>query len=180
MENLPALRAVAFAANRRLLHVQQIDQDPTIGQDAFDHLTRPLEVDGQRASGLRFGDPVVLAAMTALLMFPLLPQGFSNQDLREKLARLLVRSADQITPGAMSYQLRRLRLRGLIERIAGTHRYRLTESGLRTALFYTCSHSQVIRPLGASLADPDNSPQNRILGQLQTLLQADPELKDAA
>jgi len=35
----------------------------------------------------------------------------------------------------MSYELRRLRLHGLIERLSKTHRYRLTDEGLRTVLF---------------------------------------------
>jgi hypothetical protein len=170
IENLPALRAVAFAANRRLLHVQRIDHDPTIGQDAFDELTRPRQVDGQRVSGLRFGDPTVLAVMTALLMFRLLPEGFSNRNVREILARLLVRSLDQITPGRMTYQLRRLRLRSLIERIDRTNRYRLTVAGIKTALFYTCSLSHVIRPLHATLNDPSPGLQQRILRQLQPLV----------
>ena len=141
LENLPALREAAFAANRRLLSVQQIDRDPTIGQDAFDEMTRPLVVDGQRASGLRFGDPAVLAVMTALLMFCFLPEGFSNRILRETITQMLVRSLDEITPSQLTYQLRRLRLRGLNHRISQTHRYQLTETGLRTALFYTCSLS---------------------------------------
>jgi hypothetical protein len=162
---------VAFAANRRLLRVQRIDHDPAVGQDRFDELTRPREVDGQRVSGLRFGDPTVLAVMTALLMFRLLPEGFSNRNLREILARLLVRPADQITPGQMSYQLRRLRLRSLIDRLPHTHRYQLTEEGVRTALFYTCSLSHVIRPLPACLDAPDGSLQQRFLRRLQPLVE---------
>lgn len=180
IENLPALRAVAFAANRRLLNVQQIDHDPTIGQDAFDQMTRPTEVDGQRVSGLRFGDPVVLAVMTALLMFRLLPKGFSNRDLREKVARLLVRPPDDITPGQMTYQLRRLRLRGLIERIPATHRYSLTEAGARTALFYTCALSQVVRPVHATLTPSDNTLQQDILRKLQAFVQTASQLNAAA
>jgi hypothetical protein len=179
MQNLPALRAVAFAANRRMLNVQQIDHDPTIGQDAFDELTTPREVDGQRASGLRFGDPLVLAVLTALLMFRLLPRGFSNRDLRDTVARLLVRPADEITPGQMTYQLRRLRLRGLIERIDGTHRYRHTDSGLATAFFYTCSFSQVIRPLHADL-HAKTGLQQRILRSIQPLVQTACQTRKAA
>jgi hypothetical protein len=169
IHNLPALRAVAFAANRRLLHVQTIDHDPTIGQDAFDEMTHPIEVYGQRASGLRFGDPVVLALMTALLMFRLLPRGFSNRDLRELVAQLLVRSPDDITPGQMTYQLRRLRLRGLIQRIQRSHRYNLTTLGERTALFYTSSFSHLIRPLCHRLNDPTNSLQQDMLRKLRPL-----------
>ncbi len=169
IENLPALRAVGFAANRRLLNVQRIDHDPTIGQDAFDEMTRPAEIEGQRVSALKFGDPVLLAVMTALLMFRLLPAGFSNRDLREILARLLVRPMDEVTPGQMTYQLRRLRLRGLIERIPRTHRYRLTDTGLRNALFYTSSMSQVIRPLYTGINDKRSPLQRRILKRIQAL-----------
>ena len=46
----------------------------------------------------------------------------------------------------MSYELRRLRLHGLIERLPRTHRYRLTDEGLRTALFYTRVYARILRP----------------------------------
>jgi hypothetical protein len=42
--------------------------------------------------------------------------------------------------------LRRLRLHGLIQRLPKTHRYRLTDEGLRTALFYTRVYSRILRP----------------------------------
>jgi hypothetical protein len=45
----------------------------------------------------------------------------------------------------MTYDLRRLRLHGLIERIPSTHRYRLTDFGLRTALFFTRVYARIIR-----------------------------------
>ncbi len=46
----------------------------------------------------------------------------------------------------MTYELRRLRLHGLIERIPTTHRYRLTEHGLKTAMFYTRVYNRILRP----------------------------------
>jgi hypothetical protein len=42
----------------------------------------------------------------------------------------------QLSPGRVTYDLRRLRLHGLIERIPKTHSYRITAKGLRTAIFY--------------------------------------------
>jgi hypothetical protein len=180
INNLPALRAVGFAANRRLLNVQTIDHDPTIGQDAFDEMTRPAEIQGQRVSALKFGDPTLLAVMTALLMFRLLPRGFSNRDLREILAPLLVRSIDDITPGQMTYHLRRLRLRGLIERIPNTHRYHLTDSGLRAALFYTGSMSLLIRPICPALHNKQSPLQQRILRSIQPIIKSACRLNTAA
>lgn len=46
----------------------------------------------------------------------------------------------------MTYQLRRLRLHGLIQRIPETHRYRLTDFGFRVALFCTRAYSRILRP----------------------------------
>lgn len=65
--------------------------------------------------------------------------GFANRDLRVLLARLLGVTLDTMTAGSLTYHLRRLRLHGLIALIEGTHRYRVTDGGLRTALFFTRS-----------------------------------------
>jgi hypothetical protein len=54
---------------------------------------------------------------------------------RSMLFRLLGQAPETLTPGQMTYHLRRLRLHGLSERVRGTHRYRVTDSGWRTALF---------------------------------------------
>jgi len=54
--NLPALRQVGFAANRRLLNVQTVSHDCAIGQEIFEQVVQPTEVAGQRASALRFDD----------------------------------------------------------------------------------------------------------------------------
>jgi hypothetical protein len=146
LANLPALRQVGFQANRRLLHVQTISQDCAVGEDAFRQVNEPVVVQGQRASALPFADPAVHALFSALLVFRLLPRGFSNRDLRDHWAPLVGRTAQSMTQGQMSYHLRRLRLHGLIERIPGTHRYRVTDSGWRTALFCTRSYNRILRP----------------------------------
>ena len=62
-----------------------------------------------------------------------------------------------MTPGRMSYDLRRLRLHGLIERIPHTHRYRPTPLGWRAAVFFTHAYNRFLRTGLAELADPANS-----------------------
>jgi hypothetical protein len=146
LHNLPALREIGFQANRRLLDVQEISHDCTIGEDAFRQLNEPVEVNGQRCSALRFADLTVQALLSALLVFRLLPRGFSNRDLRNHWAPLMGKTSQSITPGQMTYHLRRLRLHGLIERLPKTHRYRMTDKGWRTALFGTRVYNRVLRP----------------------------------
>jgi len=153
LHNLPALREVGFRANRRLLDVQRISHDCFIGEDGFHSIQRPRVVAEQRASALRFEDERVQTLLHALVLFRLLPNGFSNRDLRQRLEPLRGRHT---TPGSVTYDLRRLRLHGLIERLPGTHRYNLTHRGLRFALFFTRTYDRLFRPALATVL-PDQA-----------------------
>jgi hypothetical protein len=137
IENLPELRKIGFAANRRLLDVQRIGHDCFLGEASFQDLQKPITIDEQRAAALRFADPRVQALLHVLLLFLLVQGTFTHNDLREHLAPLLGQKPSQMTPGRITYDLRRLRLHGLIKRIPKTRRYRITANGLRTAIFYT-------------------------------------------
>ena len=66
-------------------------------------------------------------------MFRLLPRGFTNRDLRPTSRRNSDCHPRTCTSGQITYDLRRLRAHGLIERIPHTHRYRVTDHGLRAA-----------------------------------------------
>src|SRR3954469_24408663 len=116
LTNLPALREIGLSANRRLLGAQRLSHNPIRAADAFTAVHHPIVTDtGARIAGLRLGDRRAHALLQALLVFRLLPNGFLNRDLRALLAGLL--GADTITAGQMSYDLRRLRVHGLIIRI---------------------------------------------------------------
>jgi hypothetical protein len=162
LNNLPALREIGFNANQRLLHVEKISHDCVIGEDAFRHINEPVQVDGQRASALRFADPMVQALFSALLVFHLLPRGFSNRELRNHWAPLLGRTPQSITPGQMTYHLRRLRLHGIIARVPRSHRYRITECGWRMILFCNRSYNRILRP-GLAQIMPKEAEQDTTL-----------------
>ena len=176
LRNLAALRQIGFEANRRILKVEKLTHDCCIGQQSFQQLQQPAKVEAQHGSALRFGDPRVQALFAVLVLFSLQPQGFRNKELRPLLAQALGLDSPQITPGKMSYDLRRLRLHGLIERIPGTHRYQLTSTGLRTALFYSRAYARVIRPGLSQIANPnftaDSSKLNAAFCRLENQLTA--------
>jgi hypothetical protein len=144
--NLPHVRRIGFTANRRLLSVQSLDCDPTRGAETAQRINRPITVDQQRASALRFDDPITQALLSALMMFMLVPNGFVQRELRAAFAAFLGKPPDQLTPAQMTYHLRRLRLHGLIARIPGTHRYTLTPDGYRAAYFETRLYAHVFLP----------------------------------
>jgi hypothetical protein len=164
LHNLPKLREIGFAANRRLLEVERLSHDCMLAEDTFQTINSPVAEGRQRASGLRFADPRVHPLLQALILFRQIADGFRSADLRHHLAALSGRDPQSISQGAITYQLRRLRLHGLIERLPNSFRYRVTAFGFRAALFFTRAYNRILRP-GLAAALPALRPINTPLKQ---------------
>ena len=87
-------------------------------------------------------------------MFRCHPNGFANKDLRTHTAELRGLDPGAVTTGQITYDLRRLKHRGLITRIPGTHRYQVRDHGLDTAKFLTTVHDRLLPTGLAELAAP--------------------------
>ncbi len=151
--NLEDLQKIGFAANRRLLRVQTLSHDTLLGSEAFQQLHQPEIIEQRRVPALRFGDLRVHAILACLLIFNLLPMGFANRQLREIAAPLLGLQADEYRASSATYDLRRLRMRGLIERIPRTNRHRVTETGQRVAWCYCRVHRRALGPALSAVLD---------------------------
>jgi predicted MarR family transcription regulator len=86
--------------------------------------------------------------------------GFTNRSLRAQVTTLL---AAPYSASQMSYDLRRLRLKGLITRLPHTNTYVLTPDGQRVAIFYTKIHNRLLRPLLAAHDPPAPLPLRHAL-----------------
>jgi len=151
LEHLPELVDKGREVNDRLLTIERAGQGCAIGSALFERIHQPYIREGQRTGALRFGDPRAMALTGALCCFVHVLAGFTNHSLRGLVAGLLGRD---YSTHQMTYDLRRLRLHGLIERIPRTNRYTLTPQGTRVAVFYTKIHSRVLRPLVAAADQP--------------------------
>lgn len=159
ISNLPKLQDIARQINRRLLEVERLSHNCILSQENVDDVVQPAVTrDGQRAPGLRFGDPRVMALFAALILFAHLADGLTNKALRQYVAGFL--SPDyRYTPAKMTYDLRRLRLKGLIQRLPHTNHYLLTTYGRRVSLFFTKLDSRVFRPAFASIHSVEDIPR---------------------
>jgi hypothetical protein len=70
--------------------------------------------------------------------------GFTNHSLRGHVAGLL---GQPYSASKMSYDLRRLRLHGLIRRRPRSNTYVLTPEGIRVAVCYTKLQNRLLKPL---------------------------------
>ena len=92
-----------------------------------------------------------MALMAAIVGFSHLITGFDNKTL-SGLMRSPARPA--YTSRQATYDLRRLRRKGLIERHPHSHRYQLTRPGRRVAVLFTKTYGRVLAP-GLAALDPE-------------------------
>jgi hypothetical protein len=151
LANLHQLQAKARAANRRLLTIQRVGQGCAIETALLAQTSQPSLQEGQRTGALRFGDPRVMALAGALAILLNTVVGFTNRSLRAQVSGLLggAYSSAQVT-----YDLRRLRLKGLTRRIEHSNRYVLTAEGVRVVVFYTKLYNRLLGPLLAADRPP--------------------------
>ena len=142
-ENWDALLNIGHDINQRLLD-HQLDgcacaPDATL----LERVVLPSHNDdGLPAPGLRFGDPRTMALLACLCSFQHLFAGLTNHSLRELIAGII----PGYTARQMTYDLRRLRRKGFIQRIPRTHRYELTSEGRRLAVFFTKTYTRIVNP----------------------------------
>ena len=152
LHNLDDLQVKARACNRRILDAERVGQGCVLASPAFERIAHPtVNAAGGRTPALRFGDPRVMALTGALCHTLLAATGFTNKNLRVLIAGLL---GSDYRPGQMTYDLRRLRLAGLIRRLPRSNRYTLTDDGIRIVIIYTKIYNRLLVPLTAA-----NQPQ---------------------
>ncbi|MFZ0046563.1 MAG: hypothetical protein WAL16_12045 [Streptosporangiaceae bacterium] len=154
LPNLAELQPKARACNRRILEAERAGQGTVLASPAFERIAHPsADADGRRTPALRFADPRLMALPGALSQMLLPATGITNESLRALMTGLL---HAPYTPGQMTYDLRRLRLAGLIRRIEHANRYVLTPDGVKVVVFCTKLHNRLLRPLLA--ADQPQAP----------------------
>jgi hypothetical protein len=188
LANLPYLQKVGREINRRLLEVERVSHNSGLSGDSIQRVVQPtVTADGEKAPALKFGQPRVMALFLALTLFQHLIDGFHNRDLRALVVDLLGVTAAQYTASQMTYDLRRLRLKGLIYRPPKTHRYFLTPHGWKIARLFSRLEARVFRPAVAMFTSNDavlpfplRASLDRVDAQLDELIyQAFPQTKAA-
>ena len=164
LHNLPQLVSRARQVNHRLLMIERAGQSCAIGSALFERIHLPYNQEGQRTGALRFGDIRAMALAGALCYVLHALTGFTNKSLRELVAEHLGRDYSQ---RQMSYDLRRLRLHGLIQRLPRSNTYHLTSEGIRVAVFYTKLQNRLLRPL----LDASNPPTRLEIRRALTTLE---------
>lgn len=123
------LREILLGCNQRYLAFLSTLDDPSAGERDLQRLSQPRVGRDPTVKGLNFFSATDQALLRTLQHGEFNIHGWRRRDLVAKL---------DITPSAMSRQLKRLHLLGLIKKVTHTYRYYLTRLG-RAAIAAACS-----------------------------------------
>ena len=149
-ENWNALREVGVDTNARFLAALGEGRPGLPDPATLEAIVLPSVHEGQRAPGLRFGDPRTMALLGSIAAFAHVIGGLTNKSLRAQMA---AHWRTQYSSAQATYDLRRLRLKGLIVRIEGSNTYRVTAYGLRVSAFFTHLATRLVVPTLTDLAN---------------------------
>jgi hypothetical protein len=127
------LREILLGCNRRYLEFLSAMDDTSGGERDLVRLTEPQHDADRTIKGLNFFAPAEQKLLRALQRPEFNIHGIRRADLKVLLA--------QYSNSRLSRELRRLRLLGLIKRVACSYRYYLTRLG-RAAIAAACSLTQ--------------------------------------
>jgi len=123
------LREILLGCNQRYLAFLSSLDDTSAGERDLQRLSQPRVGADPSVKGLNFFSAVDHSLLKAMQRGEFNIHGWRRGDLLEHV---------QLTPSAMSRQLKRLRILGLIKSVTHTYRYYLTRMG-RSAIAAACS-----------------------------------------
>jgi len=155
--NWRQLRQVGADCNARFLEAVGEGEPSPPDVATLESVVLPsTDTDGARAPGLRFGDPRVTALLAAVACFDHVVGGLTNAGLCQLMTGLL---GEPYTHRQATYDLRRLRRKGFIERVPGRNLYRVTPRGRSLASFLTKLSARVVVPVLSELDAPPSPPR---------------------
>lgn len=142
--NLPVeLRDVMRACNRRYLEFVSALETPTADTKALDKLTGSVKRSGRTYRGFNFFLPQDRSLFEVLLRGEFNLSGLRNCDLR--------RALPDLSPGQASHRIKRLRVHGILKKVANRYRYHLTAFGKRVlALALRLRETVILPSLGSA------------------------------
>jgi hypothetical protein len=177
IDNLPQLRPKLSSIVDTYLDVQQDILETFVDRGQLRTLGQPTVLpNGKRVPGLKLDHPRQLAVMHALVGFSHIAaeSTFTTAELYTRTVAALGVAPEHYRLSSLRYDLSKLRVKGLVEKLPHARRYRLLPEGYRICLVFLKLFERIYAPLTAGLLQPfpgDAALQQPRLSQLDKLYQ---------
>jgi hypothetical protein len=120
----------------------------------LDALVLPTVRGARRLAGVDLQKPRLRAVAQAVIALAPQPEGFTAEQLATRVRTQQGRSMSKYNARKAAYDLRKLRGKALVQRIARTRRYRVRRPGIRTLAALLILREKVIKPVLAGVCCP--------------------------
>ena len=121
-----------------------------IADETLEQLPAPVQVGKTKVGGIDFNKARMRCVAQAVLALSCFPGGFTASQLAEHVRRLSWQSESEYGPRRAAYDLKKLRGKHIVSRIAKTSRYQPIPQGLRTMAALVVLRDKAIKPLLAA------------------------------
>lgn len=122
-----------------------------IGEEAFENWTEPSELNKRRMAGIDLNKVRMRSAVETVGELSTKVGGFQLEEMAERMRERLKCSESAYHRRHAFYDLSKLRSKGLVEKIEGTHCYEVEPNGLREVQAYVTIREKVIKPILAGV-----------------------------
>ncbi len=162
VEKLPGMLARLERMVVEFLAVVQAAHCSFLDDRQLDALATPTARGVHRVAGVDLQKPRMRAVSEAVLALGAAPEGFTSEQLSARVGQCEGRKLPDYHRRQAAYDLRKLRSKGLVERIARTRRYRPCRTGIRTLAGLLILREKVLKPVlaGVGRPKPGRPPKN--------------------
>lgn len=154
IDKLPAILQNSQQMIIEFLSVVQAAHLSFLPAEQLDSLAMPTYQGQQRLAGVDIQKPRIRAVAQALIALAPQPGGFTAEQLAARVRDQQGRTMAKYNPRKAAYDLRKLRGKALVQRIANSRRYRLRCPGIRTLAALLILRENVLKPLLAGICYP--------------------------
>jgi hypothetical protein len=135
----------------RFTDFQAISLNNHFDFDILSLLSKPIRIAHTTIPGIRIDNKRLLRIMEIFLNPFYAINPWKSKDLHKSLQNAFALSPSSYTLDQLRYDIRKLKAHGIIQRIAGTYLYELTDFGKKVCILFVLFHSRIFGPMSSSL-----------------------------
>jgi len=150
IDKFPAIVAELKGVLDRFVESLQCVNASFIDAAALEQWPKRSALAGTPVAGVDINQPRMQAVLQAVVVLAIKPNGFKASELAERVREVPEMRAHPYTSRQASYDLRKLRAKGVLKRIPNSLRYEAEPTGLRAAVALLTLRNEVLIPLLAN------------------------------
>jgi hypothetical protein len=131
----------------RFLEVLQCVDAPAMDDGTWDALPKPSQVGGRRVAGIQLSNKRLGTLVESVLALATQPNGFTSGELAAQMRQRLQCDEQRYQSRQAAYDLKKLRGKGLVEKVGKSRRYLAPAAGLRTMTALLLLREKVFKPV---------------------------------